>query len=84
MKKFSFKLTKFKIITAIILFVAIIGPIMIYDDVYFAAPWIWHILAPPLMLEYFFGDAALLIALVLLVVWFYTLASFIEWYRKWK
>jgi hypothetical protein len=43
--------SKFKLITTIALFIVIIVPPMIYDDVFFAAPWIWYILVPPMMLE---------------------------------
>lgn len=79
-KKF-YAFSKFKLITTIVLFIVIMLPPMIYDDIYFAAPWIWHILAPPMMLE----DTALyLLMLPLLILWFYTLASIINKVRTSK
>lgn len=74
--------SKFKIITAIILFVAVMLPPMIYDDIYFAAPWIWYILAPPTLLENAFRGTSQWIGVILwwtlMPVWFYTLAALIE------
>ncbi len=84
-KKF-YAFSKFKIITAIILLVAVILPPMINDDIYFAAPWIWYILAPPMMLELVFTGPSewigLVLGLPLLILWCYTLATIIDKVRK--
>jgi hypothetical protein len=80
-KFYSF--TKFKIITTIILFAVIVGPILINDDWYYSAPLIWYILAPPLMLELIWEGFAI-IGLALSLLWFYTIATLIERWKKSK
>jgi len=77
-----YSMNRFKVIMTIILFVVIIAPIMIYDDIYFAAPWIWFILAPPTIIDHLYGDAAYWITLIFMILWFYTIASIIDRVRK--
>lgn len=74
--------TKFKIIVALVFFAVVMVPPMINDDIYFAAPWIWHILAPPTLLENFFRGSSEWILVILwwplMLLWFYTIASIIQ------
>lgn len=77
-----YRFNKFRAVTAAVLFVLIIGPILINDDMYFAAPWIWYILAPPLILEDIMGDAGLWLFWPLIILWFYTIATIIDKVRK--
>jgi len=78
-KKSFWTFTKFKVWTAIILFLVIVGPISINDDWFFAAPWIWYILSPPFLLE--LVDLEVL-ELPLVFLWFYFIACIIEKYKK--
>ena len=83
-----YQFTKFRAITAVILFVLVIGPALINDDWYFAAPWIWYILAPPVLLEDLFGGPSDWIGVIifwpLITLWFYTIATIIDKVRKSK
>ncbi len=85
LRKF-YQFTKFRAITAVILFVLIIGPALINDDWYFATPWIWYILAPPMLLEDLFGGPSDWIGVIifwpLITLWFYTIATIIDKVRK--
>lgn len=60
----------------------VLGPIFINDDLYFAMPWLWNLLAPPLMVENI--DDLEWLALLLTVLWFYIIACIIDWRRKRK